>query len=220
MNEEEKLYIGKGWEHLLNGKGFYSKERLPIGMHYRNARFTHPSSSLLNEKQKIQGKNWLENPYHLVITGKPGRGKTWFCVCLLFELYMELCNLAIEKGRKELEYNYDYFSQRISKYFWKAKNLDDCILKASKDNIKLQMIRELIDIEYLIIDDFGLERETANTDDWIYQIIDSRINMLKPTILTTNKTQQQIYERYDSRIISRLKNFKFLEFSGEDLRGK
>ncbi len=220
MNEEQNRIIGIGWERLLNGESFYCQERLPIGLHYKNAWFSHPSSNLLNSQQKTQGISWLEKPCNMIITGKPGRGKTWFCVCLLFELYMRLCNLEIEKGYNELIYKHSQFADKISRYFWKSKNLDDCLLQASKNNTKLKMIRELIISDYLIIDDFGLERSTENTDDWIYQVLDSRINMVKPTILTSNKTQQQIHDRYDQRILSRMKNFKFLEFQGEDLRGK
>ena len=50
------------------------------------------------------------------------------------------------------------------------------------------------------------------------EILDRRANRLKPTVITSNWSLQEIGEKMDDRIISRLSGFTRLELSGNDRR--
>ena len=104
--------------------------------------------------------------------------------------------------------------------FIKAKILDDEILKQTREwgsaTYYLQTIKET---GVLFIDDFGIDRGTERTERDYYDIIDGRWEEERPTIITTNLSPAQIENMYGQRIFSRLKDFKWIKFNGEDLRG-
>lgn len=73
--------------------------------------------------------------------------------------------------------------------------------------------------DLLIVDDLGAEMSTQFTVSCIYNLINTRINKRKPTIFSTNLTQQELRERYSDRITSRLfGEFAPLVFKGCDVR--
>ncbi len=81
--------------------------------------------------------------------------------------------------------------------------------------------KRFVDCDLLIIDDLGTEITNQFTVSCIYNVINSRTNSRKPTIINTNITQNEIRERYTDRIASRLfGEFRPLLFSGRDVRGQ
>lgn len=77
----------------------------------------------------------------------------------------------------------------------------------------------LVDCDLLILDDLGSEFKTAFTESALYDIINSRINMNKPIIISTNLAMSELNERYNDRIISRLMGcFSPIMFIGRDIR--
>ena len=53
----------------------------------------------------------------------------------------------------------------------------------------------------------------------MYNIINTRLNMNAPTIISTNLTPAQIEKRYEPRIVSRIfSNYDYLRFTGNDVR--
>lgn len=79
--------------------------------------------------------------------------------------------------------------------------------------------REFFDCDLLIIDDLGTEVTTQYTVSWLYDVVNSRLNAEKPTIISTNLTEDAIRSRYDDRITSRLLfNYTPLFFVGRDIR--
>ena len=67
--------------------------------------------------------------------------------------------------------------------------------------------------DLLILDDLGTEYLTPFYSSTIYNIINTRLNFKKPTIISTNLTHEEIQERYDERVVSRIttqyKNMQF-----------
>ena len=75
------------------------------------------------------------------------------------------------------------------------------------------------DCDLLIIDDLGSEVSNQFTVSCIYNVINNRISLGNPTIISTNLNQNEIGDRYWDRITSRLfGEYLPLVFSGTDVR--
>ena len=80
-------------------------------------------------------------------------------------------------------------------------------------------IDRVMDCDLLILDDLGTEYETAFYNSTVYNIINTRLNSGKPTMISTNLDFKGISRRYDERVVSRIiSTYKCLEFTGEDVR--
>jgi DNA replication protein DnaC len=77
----------------------------------------------------------------------------------------------------------------------------------------------LLAADLVIIDDLGSEFSGAFYEATIYNLINGRINLRRPTIISTNLTEAQFNARYNERISSRVFNdFMPIMFVGKDIR--
>ncbi len=77
----------------------------------------------------------------------------------------------------------------------------------------------MLECDLLVIDDLGAEFITSFTTAALYNIINTRMNMGLPTIISTNMTLTEIEKTYSSRISSRLiGEYMILMFDGNDIR--
>lgn len=87
---------------------------------------------------------------------------------------------------------------------------------------KEKHIKSLCECELLILDDFGMERQTDYAQEQIYTIINGRCVSGKPLIMTTNLSLQEMKhpkDRHEQRIFDRV--FQMCVpvcFDGESLR--
>jgi len=155
---------------------------------------------ILPKDLKQQAELFIEKPHSWILTGGAGRGKTYFSLCL--------ARMVVEK-------------YSISNIRWlKSKHLDDNILNDfHKYGSSSYLIKSMCDIKFLFIDDFGVDRESDRTNRDYYEIIDSRWEDMKPTIISTNLQPEEIERQYGSRIFSRMKDYKWSLFSWGDMRG-
>lgn len=73
--------------------------------------------------------------------------------------------------------------------------------------------------DLLIIDDLGTEMNTAFTTSRLYNLINTRLNQHRATVINTNLTQDEFRKRYWDRITSRvLGEYTVLPFLGTDIR--
>ena len=73
--------------------------------------------------------------------------------------------------------------------------------------------------DLLIIDDFGTEENNQFSNAVFYNLINSRVNTAKKTIINTNVHRNSIAERYTDRVASRLfGEYTVLFFPGKDIR--
>ena len=87
----------------------------------------------------------------------------------------------------------------------------------SRQTTELQIIESLTDPRVLILDDLFAP---VSSDFWLSSalaIIDERITSCKPTVVTTDRTLQQI-DALDTSLASRLAGFKRITLTGEDRR--
>jgi len=82
-------------------------------------------------------------------------------------------------------------------------------------------VEGILACDLLIVDDLGTEMLNQFSLASIYNMINTRINRGKPTIINTNLTQAEIRARYSDRIASRLfGEFRPLLFKGLDIRAQ
>ncbi len=75
--------------------------------------------------------------------------------------------------------------------------------------------------DLLIIDDLGSEMINQFTVSCLYNVINSRLNHKKPTIISSNLTQEEFRKKYWDRISSRVfGEYLVLPFVGNDIRQK
>lgn len=73
--------------------------------------------------------------------------------------------------------------------------------------------------EVLILDDIGVERQTAWVNETMYTILDWRMTQCKPTIFTSNHRPHEL--SYDERIIDRITRMtELVEMPEESIRKK
>lgn len=136
---------------------------------------------------------------NILMVGKTGVGKT--------HLSMAIAHEVIKLG-----YNVIYGSvinllrMVESEHFGRSDSNDD--------TLKL-----LFECDLLVIDDLGTEFHTSFSETMLYNIINTRLNTGKPTIISTNLSKTELPSTYNERIISRLVcSYQILEFLGRDVR--
>ncbi len=73
--------------------------------------------------------------------------------------------------------------------------------------------------DLLVLDDMGSEFPTSFYEMVTYNIINTRINLGLPTIISTNLSLEELDKRYNDRIVSRIiGTYNILCFVGEDNR--
>ncbi len=77
------------------------------------------------------------------------------------------------------------------------------------------------DCDLLIIDDLGTELKNQFTVSVLYNLLNTRMNLGKQTIISTNLSTDEFRTKYDDRIFSRIfGEFTIMPFIGEDIRMK
>lgn len=149
---------------------------------------------------KEYAAHFSANAPSLFLLGKTGTGKTHI-------------SLSIAKEVSKLGYTAAYGSllnylRAIEKeHFGRSENPDTDTLQV------------LISTDLLILDDLGSEFRTGFYESALYNIINSRINLGLPTIISSNLSVQELQKNYNDRIISRLFSvYTMLMFVGEDVR--
>jgi len=108
----------------------------------------------------------------------------------------------------------------------KMRNIPQIINDIEKrgfDIDKNDYYRKLSSVSLLILDDFGIERNTEYVNEMVYQIINTRYESKKPTIISTNIPLGLIMEGSNDidkeRIYSRLREMCIpVKIAGKDIR--
>lgn len=91
--------------------------------------------------------------------------------------------------------------------------------KFQKDEAALEFREIIFGCDLLVIDDLGTEMVTSYTRSEVYDLVNTRLNTSRPTIINTNLTLQQIERTYTSRVYSRIAGmYATVEFRGRDIR--
>ena len=159
--------------------------------------FENSKFDLFDDKEKMQKvyqkiEGWCEKIddskfKNLVLCGQTGVGKTYLVECV--------CNKLLKKDKSII--------------FYSAFALNNLFLKfhTTFDESKQSLLDGVLDYELLIIDDLGSEPQIKKVnEDYLYLVLNERLQKNKSTIITTNLTLRQILDRYGDRTFSRICN--------------
>ena len=93
-----------------------------------------------------------------------------------------------------------------------------CSFNQDSEDDEDSIMAEFKSSPLLIIDDLGSGSLSDAERRYTLEVIDQRIIRRRPTVVTTNWNIQQIGEKFDERISSRLGTFKRLNFTNRDRR--
>ncbi len=144
-----------------------------------------------------------ETSGNIAMFGGTGLGKT--------HLSSAVAGTVIEKGHDV------YYASALSLFAdFEMRRFGNSSSASADGNID-----RYFDCDLLIIDDLGTEVTNQFTTSCLYDIINSRLNSKKPTIISTNLTQDEFRKRYWDRITSRvLGEYSVLPFCGTDIRSQ
>ena len=140
---------------------------------------------------------------NLLMYGEPGLGKTFVCHCIAKDL-LDAGNTVLYQTAPRL-----------------CKTLED--YRFNRDTMQQPdaMLAAIDEVDLLIIDDLGAEISTIITSAALFDIINQRLLMRKPTVISTNLTPSALEAQYSERLVSRFfGNYQMLKFFGEDIRVK
>ena len=147
---------------------------------------------------KEYAENFDRKSQSLLMMGGTGLGKT--------HLSLSVVGTVINKG-------YSVMYNSAQNFFNELKN--EHFGKGSNKGYEAMML----ECDLLVIDDLGAEFITSFTTAALYNILNTRINMGLPTIISTNLTFTEIESIYSTRISSRLiGEYSALYFCGNDIR--
>ncbi|MCL2026044.1 MAG: ATP-binding protein, partial [Leptospirales bacterium] len=80
--------------------------------------------------------------------------------------------------------------------------------------------RELHEVDVLVLDDFGVQKNSQWEQETLYNLVDARYENEKFTIFTSNHNPLKVYgELSEGRVLSRLREMcHIIELSGDDYR--
>ena len=150
------------------------------------------------EFTKQYAETFNENSNSIFMFGKTGLGKT--------HLSLAIANCVLDKGYSVIYDSAINILRNIEREHFSREHSSD-------------MIDLVMNTDLLILDDLGTEYETPFYNATIYNIINSRLNSGKATIISTNLDLAGIKRRYDERVVSRIISvYTCLAFKGEDVR--
>ncbi len=145
-----------------------------------------------------------QNSQNFFFLGPTGLGKTHLSTAVAVELIKKGYDVVYESTNQIMS---DYETVRFSSGHASDREMPD--------------LSRYTEAELLIMDDLGTEMTTQYTLSCLYNIINTRINRRRSTIISTNLTQKELRERYADRITSRLfGEFIPLVFTGRDIRAQ
>ncbi len=91
----------------------------------------------------------------------------------------------------------------------------------SGSHVNVDDVSRYYEADLLIIDDLGTEIVNKFTQSYFYEVINTRINARKSTVINTNLTATEIEDTYADRISSRIwGEYQPIRFKGTDIRRK
>ena len=145
-------------ERLIKGSGL-----LPNQLNMTFANYKHCGNSEL-QVAKGQALMAVSEQSSLILSGKPGTGKTHLAVAIALKV--------IESGNQAI--------------FGLVSELMDKLRESNRDGTYSELMEKFKKVPCLVLDDLGKERTTAAGIEYLYQIIDSRYRHKLQTIVTTN----------------------------------
>lgn len=142
--------------------------------------------------------NFNKNSKNLIMTGGTGLGKT--------HLSFSIARYVVEQGFTSLHFSAPELFRILN---------DEFFGKGQPGVNTIDLIKEA---DLFILDDLGAEVDGKVVIPMLYNIIEVRLNLDKPTIISTNLSLINIEKKYNDKIASRLLSYVGAKFVGKDIR--
>ena len=140
---------------------------------------------------------------NLLLSGPPGLGKTFLSACI--------ARTVSENGFSVV---YDTAVNVFEQFETRRFRRDSADGLDARDET-----RRYLSCDLLILDDLGREMTTRLTQSSLYELVNTRLVAGRQTVISTNLSLEELEQRYDPPILSRLKGeYEFLGFFGADIR--
>ena len=135
----------------------------------------------------------------LLFSGNPGLGKTFLSACI--------ARTVADQGYSVVYESAGHLFAVLEKARFEGN--DDNRRAAAKYN----------ECDLLIVDDLGTELSGQFVTAALYGLINDRLLENRPTIISTNLSEEELVRRYNPQIASRLRgSYKRVAFVGDDIR--
>ena len=136
---------------------------------------------------------------NLLFNGGTGLGKTFLSACIAREVAEQGYSVAYETA--------GHLIQKLEKQ------------RFNPDPENGLKIKKILEADLLIIDDLGTEMPSSFVTASLYSLLNDRLLMGRPMVISTNLTIEEIGQRYSPQIASRLQgSFQLIPFVGQDIR--
>ena len=136
---------------------------------------------------------------NLLFSGNTGLGKTFLSACI---------------ARTVADQGYSVVYESAGRLF---QTLEKARFEANDENRRAAA--KYAECDLLIVDDLGTELPGQFVTAALYSLINDRLLELRPTIISTNLSEEELIRRYNPQIASRLRgSYKRVAFVGDDIR--
>ena len=141
---------------------------------------------------------------NLLLSGGTGLGKTFLSGCI-----------AREVSRRGFSVVYDAASSVFDAFETRRRFTRDAEAESqARDNT-----RRYLGCDLLIMDDLGSEQPLPSAVAGLYEVVNSRLQSGRNTIISSNLSTEGIGKRYGAQLSSRVRGlYQELTFYGDDLR--
>ena len=140
-----------------------------------------------------------EKAGNLLFSGNTGLGKTFLSACI---------------ARAVADQGHSVVYESAGKLF---QTLEKARFEANDENRRAAA--KYAECDLLIVDDLGTELPGQFVTAALYSLINDRLLENKPTIISTNLSEEELVRRYNPQIASRLRgSYKRVAFVGDDIR--
>lgn len=111
---------------------------------------------------------------------------------------------------------------KIEGFYITTKNLFDELRASFNEGTTQNILNKFMSVPVLVLDDLGVEKTSEWTESTFTQILDTRMNQKRVTIITSNLTQDELNDVYtNGRVSSRIKKMTVpIQMPNEDIRAK
>lgn len=170
-------------------------------------------SKVVVDGRPLGDRGLSKHPGSILFMGKTGCGKTHLAVAIIRELVKRraISNVKFITAPELLLEIRSTFKSRKKKWDGWEKG---------EETTESEVLDKYSQCELLILDDLGAEKVSDFTIQSLYLVIDRRNRDLRPTIVTTNLSLEEIESQIDARMASRLSDMKVVKLTMPDYRKK
>lgn len=206
----EKLYNKELTKELgtLMRRGDESFEKFDLNLY--PAEFDPVQQLVPREKMRLvfdacrrYAETFSADSPNLLFRGGTGLGKTYLSACIARVVAGRGFSVCYESAAAALE---SYETSKFSR-------------DSAEGEAAAVRVRRMESCDLMILDDLGTEMVTSMSQSALYTLINNRLVGGRPTIISTNCSEEELHKKYNPQIASRiLGEFLCLPFVGQDIR--